>query len=222
MKAGSNDILLRRLKDDTRGTSLVEFAVIIPLLMIVVLGVIEVSFALLDQHIVTKLTREGSNLISRETSLADAATVMKSLSARPVDFTNNSRLIFSVIRRGATSGTSNYDKDILYQRYEVGGIAATSALTMRGGGTFGSAPDFQATASDSNTGLQLNNVPAGLLSTPGDMVYVTEIFTKQNGGKARVEPEEFHARVLRHEHEREDDANPEVREEEKEDRRKGH
>ena len=170
--------LLRRFREDTRGQSMIEFALILPLLMVVVLGVIEVSYALLDQHIVTKLTREGSNLISRETSLADAATVMKSLSARPVDFTNNSRLIFSVIRRGATSGTSNYDKDILYQRYEIGGIAASSALTMKGGGSFGTGPDYQAVNSDSNTGLQLNNVPAGLLSTAGDMVYVTEIFTK--------------------------------------------
>jgi Flp pilus assembly pilin Flp len=172
--------LLRRFREETRGQSMIEFALILPLLMVVVLGVIEISYALLDQHVVTKLTREGSNLISRETTLADAATVLKSMSGRPVDFTSNSRVIFSVIRRGATSGTSNYDKDILYQRYEccTGGVAATSALTMKGGGTFGPTPDFQATNSDNNTGLQLNNVPAGLLSTPGDMVYVTEVFTK--------------------------------------------
>ena len=43
-----------------------------PLVLVLVLGVIEVGYALLDQHVVTKLTREGSNLISRDTSLADA------------------------------------------------------------------------------------------------------------------------------------------------------
>ena len=50
------------------------------------LGVVEVSYALLDQHVVTKLTREGSNLISRDTSLQDAATALKSMSGRPVNF----------------------------------------------------------------------------------------------------------------------------------------
>jgi hypothetical protein len=38
-----------------------------------------------NQQVVTKLTREGSNLISRDTSLQDAATAMASLSTRPVN-----------------------------------------------------------------------------------------------------------------------------------------
>ena len=41
------------------------------------LGVVETSYGLLDQHVVTKLTREGSNLISRDTSLQDAAAVWR-------------------------------------------------------------------------------------------------------------------------------------------------
>ena len=56
-----------------------------------VLGVVEVSYALLDQHVVTKLTREGSNLISRDTSLQDAATAMRSMSSRPVTSTTDRR-----------------------------------------------------------------------------------------------------------------------------------
>ena len=59
------------------GQSLVEFAIILPLVLLIVLGVVEVGYALLDQHVVTKLTREGSNLISRDTTLQDAATAMR-------------------------------------------------------------------------------------------------------------------------------------------------
>ena len=44
------------------------------------------SYALLDQHVVTKLTREGSNLISRNTSLLDTATAIRNMSTRPVNF----------------------------------------------------------------------------------------------------------------------------------------
>ncbi len=113
---------MRALLKDTRGQSIVEFAMILPLLLVIVLGVIEVSYALVDQHVVTKLTREGSNLISRDTSLADAAAALKAMSGRPVNFNTHSRLIFSVVRRGATTGTTNYNKDVLYQRYEYGAL----------------------------------------------------------------------------------------------------
>ena len=156
---------------------MVEFAIVLPLLIVVVLGVVEVSYALMDQHVVTKLTREGSNLISRDTTLPDAATVLKSMSGRPVNFDTNSKLIFSVIRKGATSGTANFGQDILYQRLEYGALAASSVLSTKGGATFGP-PDYQATNADSNTGLQLNGLPSGLVVGTGSMVYVTEVFTK--------------------------------------------
>lgn len=168
---------MRNLVRGTSGQSVVEFAMVLPLLLVVVLGVIEVSYALLDQHVVTKLTREGSNLISRDTSLADAATALKTMSGRPVDFDTHSRLIFSVVRRGATTNTNNYNKDILYQRYSYGAISATSALTTRGAATFGGAPEYQATDPDGDSSLQVTNLPAGIVLTTGGTIYITEIFT---------------------------------------------
>lgn len=161
------------------GQAMVEMAVILPLLVIVVLGVVEVSYALLDQHVVTKLTREGSNLISRDVSLGAAASALKAMSSRPVDFDTHSKVIFSVVRRGATTGTSNFDKDILYERYEYGALSATSVLQTRGSTTFG-APDYQATNPDSDTNLQLTGLPSGLTVGTGSMVYITEVFTKHD------------------------------------------
>jgi hypothetical protein len=160
-----------------RGQSMVEMAIVLPLLIVVVLGVVEVSYALMDQHVVTKLTREGSNLISRDTTLPDAVNVLKSMSGRPVNFDTNSKVIFSVIRKGATTGTANFGADILYQRLEYGALSVSSVLQPKGGVTFGP-PDYQATNADSNTGLQLNGLPAGLIVGTGSMVYVTEVFTK--------------------------------------------
>jgi hypothetical protein len=165
------------LLKDARGQSIIEFAVVLPLLLVVVLGVIEVSYALLDQHVVTKFTREGSNLISRDTSLADAAAAMKAMSGRPVDFNTHSRLIFSVVRRGATTGSSNYDKDILYQRYEFGALAATSKLSTLGSGSYGPAPEYQANNPDGDTNLQVTNLSSGIVLTPGGTIYITEIYT---------------------------------------------
>ena len=81
-----------------RGQSLIEFALVLPLALLIVLGVVEVGTMLLDEHVVTRLSREGSNLISRDTPLETAAAVMTSMSARPVDFANGSKVIFTVSR----------------------------------------------------------------------------------------------------------------------------
>ncbi len=160
-----------------RGQSMIEFAVVLPLLLVVVLGLIEVSYALYDQHVVTKLTREGSNLISRDTSLQDAATALRTLSVRPVDLTANSKVIFSVVMNVGATGSSNYGQPILYQRYEYGAISGTSALSTSGG-SYGPGPDFTATNPDNDTALRVSNLPANVTIPVGGMVYVTEIFAR--------------------------------------------
>jgi hypothetical protein len=158
-----------------RGQSMIEFAVVLPLLLVVVLGLIEVSYALYDQHVVTKLTREGSNLISRDTSLQDAANALSHMQARPVDLNSNAKVIFSVVMNVAATGTSNYGRPILYQRYEYGAISGTSHLST-GGGAYGPGPDFTALNPDNDAGLRVSNLPGSVVIPVGGMVYVTEIY----------------------------------------------
>jgi hypothetical protein len=167
-----------RLRDSS-GQGLIEFAIILPLTLLVVLGVVETGYALFDQHVVTKVTREGSNLISRDTSLEDAVTAMASMSTKPVDLDENSRLIFSVIRRGATVGSANFDHDILYQRHEHGALTGVdSVLQTHGLGSFGPAPDFVALNSDADISLRVTNLPANIQLVRGGMLYVTELYTR--------------------------------------------
>jgi hypothetical protein len=166
----------QRLRD-ARGTALVEFSLVAPLVLVLCLGVVEVSYALLDQHVVTKLTREGSNLISRNTSLLDAATAIKNMSSRPVDFTTSARVILSVFKNVKTAGAANFGKDVLYQRYEYGALSASSALRTMGAGAFGGGPDFMAVNSDNDVSLQATNLPPGVLA-PGGLLYVTEIYSR--------------------------------------------
>jgi Flp pilus assembly protein TadG len=170
--------ILQRLSNSS-GQSVIEFALVMPVVIVLVLGVVELGMALQDQHLITKLTREGSNLISRDTTVQDAATAMRAMTSRPVNFDDgSSRIIFSVIKRGATTGTPNFDKMVLYQRYAYGTYSGTSQIRIAGSGSFGGAPDYEAANSDSNTGLQVTNLPANLVSVQGGMIYVTEIYTK--------------------------------------------
>jgi TadE-like protein len=167
--------LLRR-RCGSSGQSIVEFAVVLPFILVLTLGVVETGYALLHQHVIIKLTREGSNLISRDTGLFDAGEVMKTMSTSPVNFSNGSKLIFSVIKDVATTGAPNVNKPVLYQRYVIGTLPNNSVLA--GGGAAGKypAPDYQASNSDTDTSLQITNLPPNLI-TPGGMLYVTEIYT---------------------------------------------
>jgi hypothetical protein len=169
--------LATRAIADTRAQSLLEAAMVLPLLCLIIFGVTEIGVALRDQHTISRLSREGSNLISRDVPLEDAAEALGEMSAGPVDFDVNSKVILSVIKRGGTVGTANYDALVLYQRYEFGTIAASSRLTTRGTGSFGTGPDHVADDSDTDTALQLTNAPDDLVSVIGGLAYVTEIIT---------------------------------------------
>jgi hypothetical protein len=158
------------------GQGLIEFAVVLPLLVLLVLGVVELSYALLDMHVVTSFSREGSNLISRNTSLQDAVTAMRQMSSRPINLDDgSSKIIFSVVRRIGTTGAANYDRDVLYQRYEYGSFPASSRLTG-GGGAFGPGPDFQALDPNNDASLRVGNLPVTM--TTGGTLYITEVFTR--------------------------------------------
>jgi len=170
--------MTRRTRDDrSRGQSMVEFAIALPFLTLLALGLFELSSALLDQHVVTRLAREGSNLTSRDTTLADTVTALTGMTTRPVNFSDGtSTLILSVVKNVATTGSANYNKAILYQRYQYGTLSASSQLSTRGSGSFGGAPDYIANNSDNDTNLQLTNLPTGVL-TLGGFLYVTEIYS---------------------------------------------
>ena len=137
------------------------------------------GYALLDQHVVTKLAREGSNLISRNTTLAAAGDVMLSMGTRPVNFATGggSKLILSVIKKG-TAGTPNACCHILYQRYEVGNLAKASTLTSAASSGAG---QVRITRPPTPTPTPALRVTAGLpanLVTVGSFVYITEIWTR--------------------------------------------
>jgi hypothetical protein len=168
---------MRRQLSSAKGQTLVEMAFVLPIIMMVSLGVVEVSYAVLHQHVISRISREGANLISRDVSLLDASNALKSMSTTPVDFTDGSELILSVLKKGSTVGTANYDHVVLYQRYSIGTLGATSTLQSAGGATFGPAPDFKAANSDTDTNLRITTLPATVDITRGGLLFVAEVFT---------------------------------------------
>ena len=167
----------RRLLRGSSGQSVMEFALIMPLILMVVLGVIEVGVAILDKHSVTRLAREGSNLISRDTTLEDARNAMRSMSTRPVDFASGSTMIFSVLKMGSRPGTANFNRLFLYQRHRYGAHPNGSLLATAGSATPGGPPNYEFANPDNNGSLRITNAPPALVVSPGGQIYVTEIWT---------------------------------------------
>ena len=158
----------------SRGQSIVEFAICLPLLLLVTLGVIEMSNALMSQHMITKVAREGSNMISRETTLVDAGSALQNMSSNPGTFNARTLVIFSVLMRSQTG--TNTGQLVLYQRYQVGNGSLGSSR-LNGSGSFTAANDYTASNPNNTTSLRVTNAPAGIASVPGGLIYVTEVFT---------------------------------------------
>ena len=168
---------MRRQLSSAKGQTLLEMAFVLPIIMLMSLGVVEVSYAVLHQHVISRITREGANLISRDVTLLDASNALKSMSTTPVDFTDGSQLILSVLKKGSTVGTANYEQVVLYQRYSIGTLGAASTLQTAGSVTFGPAPDFKVANSDTDTNLRITTLPATVDITRGGLLFVAEVFT---------------------------------------------
>jgi Flp pilus assembly protein TadG len=158
----------------SRGQSIVEFAICMPLLLMLTLGVVEVSNALVSQHVITKVAREGSNMISREVRMTDAENAIRNMSASPGTFNASSRVIFSVLMRSQTGTNSGHL--VLYQRHAFGNSSLGNSR-LNGSGTFNASNDYTANNPNSDAGLRVTNAPAGIATEGGSMIYVTEVYT---------------------------------------------
>jgi Flp pilus assembly protein TadG len=158
------------------GQSIVEFAMVLPFMLTLVLGIIEVGYALYENHIIITMAREGSNLISRQSTLDEAETAIVAASAGPVNLSNDGKLIFSVVRLG--TGGANLNQAIISQRHVVGTINANSILGNPPTSAYNSGPNYTVKNPDNDLSVRVSGpLPNGLTLTAGQSFYITEIYT---------------------------------------------
>ena len=87
----------RKLRDDRRGIAAVEFAIILPFLMIMLFGIIEIGRALQHYHAVTKSMRDATRYLTRvEMTCAGAGTgPLANYLGKAIDETNAKLLALS-------------------------------------------------------------------------------------------------------------------------------
>lgn len=142
-----NDLVIRRTRRGEFGQALLEFALIGSVMMIMALGVIDLSRAIYDMEVLTNLSRTGSNLALRAVSLTDSAAAVISGSG-PLNLTTSGLVIVSSVQ-------NNSGKLQVTGQVSQGGISAASKIGKNGGAAV---------------------LPALAIPPSGQTVYVTEVF----------------------------------------------
>jgi len=164
----------RRAKRRSRGQTLAEFGVSISLLMVVFLGIFQVSYLIYQQYVALNLAREGANLILRQSTFDDAAAAM--VKADP-QFDANTRLILSVVELGGPGPMEN--RPIITHRHAWGMPTGASVLGDPPSGSYlDGDKNYLAKdpVRDTNIQATLRN---GLQVNKGQSVYVAEIYRKR-------------------------------------------
>ena len=88
--------LLRRLVRSDSGTELIEFALTLPLLLLVVLGIIESGFIFQEYEVVTNAAREGARIAVLPTYAATQPARVNNTTARVNQYLTAGGLNFSL------------------------------------------------------------------------------------------------------------------------------
>jgi Flp pilus assembly protein TadG len=142
--------LSRKLSSDQPGQAMVEFAIIVSLVIIMVCAIIDFGRALNEMQELVGLTRQGSNLASRGTSLPDSATAVVSGDA-PLNLNTSGEVI-------VTSVTNNASGNVITGQVTMGALTLASHVGGAVGGTATLPP------------------AAAAMLQPGQSIYITEVF----------------------------------------------
>jgi hypothetical protein len=126
----SYDIKQSRVIGSSRGSAAVEFAFILPLLIVLVFGIIDFGRLVHARLVVTNVSREAANLASRYRDIeiqqqADDLLLLLSSSGTPLSLEENGKIIITKINAGTS--TENKDPVIAVQRSR-GGLSVGSCL----------------------------------------------------------------------------------------------
>ncbi len=137
---------LMRMHDS--GQALLEFTLSLPVMLVLVFGLIDLSRAIFVSQVVANLAGQGSSMASRGTTLPDTVTAVAASSA-PLNLTKSGRVIVS-----AVYNNNNVMK--LTGQATLGGFTAVSRVGSVIGGTA--------------------KLPTSAAPQLNQTVYVTEVF----------------------------------------------
>jgi TadE-like protein len=171
----------------SRGQTLAELGIVMPLLMFLLLGILQIGFLIYQQYEAVNLAREAANLILRDEHLNVAEDAIKAAQLTR-NFDTDVKLILSVVQLGASPGP-NADVPIVVQRHAAGTLAGDSILGDQPASSYQQPPMGAPPTDDTYAYKALdlkdqsiratNPLPNGLTLNVNQSVYVAEVYLKR-------------------------------------------
>lgn len=76
---------MRRCRQPPAGAAVIEFALVLPMLLLMVFGIVNFGALMYDQSVITNAAREGARFASVHTSATSGSNCTNSYSATPAD-----------------------------------------------------------------------------------------------------------------------------------------
>jgi hypothetical protein len=111
---------LRKLRMGEEGIAAVELALILPLLLVMVFGIIDFGRLIQANLIVTNVSREGGNMASRGFKSGDDLISMLQSSGTPLDLNGSGRIYVSRIKAGTSRTAPNPSIDPQFSKGNLG------------------------------------------------------------------------------------------------------
>jgi Flp pilus assembly protein TadG len=133
---------MRRKYTSQRGASAVEFALILPILMLILWGIIEFSLLLYNQQVITNASREGARagIVSQDPRVTDAeiTNIVSGYCANHLISFGGTGL--DIPPPGRPDGTSFGNRLIVTVNYQYQFLAFQGIANTFFGGSFGEIP----------------------------------------------------------------------------------
>lgn len=118
-----------------RGASMIELAFLLPILIVLAFGVVDIGRLIHARLVITNVSREGGSLASRDIREGSALIAMLQSSAAPFDLkTTDGRIWVTRIKSGTST---NNPEPFIESRFDGGTLNANSSITGAVGNTPG-------------------------------------------------------------------------------------
>jgi hypothetical protein len=112
-----------------RGAALLELAFLLPLLVVMVLGVIDLGHLIHARLVMTNVSREGGSLASRDRGGTDANLIsMLQSSATPFDLANQGQIYITKIGAGNLLSNPAHPNPYIINRAQGGALSVSSSI----------------------------------------------------------------------------------------------
>lgn len=150
------------LRRNNSGQALLELALIMPMLLVFVLGIVDFTRAIYDYEVITNLSGEGSSAASRNTSLTETVSDVINYAGSDINMTSNGCVVVTAV--SSPDGTS----------FKIGANGqAISVPCNSASSKIGCAPPTSGCGTARNLPTQ---VQAVLQNSASQTVYITEVF----------------------------------------------